>query len=152
MSIEAGLIAYLKTKPGVTDLAGSGAAYRIRADFLEESDIQTGPSAVVMNAGNNPTAFMGGVANTSSVTLTVDCWASTPADAKGLANAIANVTNGFPCLGGKAGLMGDQVVRSCFAKVVDVPPEIAPDLRELNMYGRRVELRMMVEESSPTFV
>lgn len=147
MSIEAGIIAYLKTKPGVTALAGSGAASRIRAGFLEEGDIQAGPSAVLMGSGNSSTPYMGGVTNTSNGTVTLDCWAASYADANSLATAIANVTNGY------RGMMGDSNFKACFVQqVIDVPPEIAPELRELNMFGRRVELYLLVEEPSPTFV
>jgi len=146
MSIEAGIIAYLETKKSVTDITGAGAASRIRAAYFEEGDIQVGPGAIVMGSGNASTPFMGGVTNTSSGTVTIDCWASEYKSANELAAAISNVVNGY------RGFMGDSNVKACFVQqVIDVPPEIAPELRDLNMCGRRVELYLLVEETSPTF-
>jgi hypothetical protein len=147
MSIEAGIIAYLQTKKSITDISGSGTASRIRAAFFEEGDIQTGPGAIVMGSGNSSTPFMGGVTNTSNGTVTVDCWASDYGSANDLAAAIANVTNGY------RGFMGNSNVKACFVQqVIDVPPEISPELRALDMFGRRVELYLLVEDPSPTFV
>lgn len=147
MSIEAGIISYLESKKSVTDLTGLGVSSRIRGGFLQEGDLNDGSAIVVTSAGNAPTVSMNGSEGLSSVTLNLDCLASEYGDANALAAAVANVTNGFAKTP-----VGSSFVDACFvSNVVDMPPEILPEIQELNVFGRRVEIFLWVRESIPTF-
>lgn len=148
MSIEAGIIAYLESHVSVTNITDVGAASRIRGGFLQEGDIQAGPSIVVTSAGNVPTYSMNGAEGISSVTLNLDCLASEYGDANSLAAAVVNVTSGFA-----KRPAGHSFVEACFvSNVIDTPPDVLPEIQELNVFGRRVEIFLWVRESIPTLV
>lgn len=148
MSIEDGIITYLETKKSVTDITGPGSASRIRGGFLMEGDIQTGPSIVVTSGGNQPTLSMNGAEGISSATLYLDCMASEYGSANSLAAAVSNVTNGFA-----KRVCGSSFVEACFvSNVADTPPDILPEIKDLNVFGRRVELFIWARESIPTLV
>jgi hypothetical protein len=44
-------------------------------------------------------------------------------------------------------------VTACFvSSVIDTPPDVLPEIEDLSVFGRRVELFIWLQEAIPTFV
>lgn len=85
MSAETDLLVLLKAAAPVTALVGSGAAARIRSNRAEEDDPR--PFVVYERSATEVFKGLDGTIFDTKVTLAVQCWGDTRAQAEALADA-----------------------------------------------------------------
>lgn len=89
-SLEQGLITYLLTKSGVTDLVGT-RVYPIRAPQSQT----TYPLIVVTRVGSARVTDMGGEVGLAHARIQIDCWGKTQLSVINVEDAVRLVLSGY---------------------------------------------------------
>lgn len=145
MSVESALHNYLGGVVGVTNLLGSGTAFRLYPDLAPAGP--TRPYATMFVVSTTRDRRVTGPGGIARANVQVDAWAETSLSRATVAEALRVALDGF------RGAMGSELL-DVRAVIVDGPfnsMERPEDASEEPIYRARMSVQVIHAESIPTF-
>lgn len=138
MSVESALYDKLSDTSAVTDLLGSGVAFRLYPDLAPASPTKPYATYFVVSTGRS--RHFAGITSSQVdfVRVQVDVWAATSLSRRNVAEAIRDALDGF------SGAMGDEalVVRRVAVEGPDMSTERPDYDDELPIYRARLDVEI----------
>lgn len=138
MSLASSLVTFLKTKIAITNLVGSGANARIRANKLKQREPV--PAIAFSVTGGEVVEHLGGMTDTSTVELELRCYGNSQEEADQLYAAVK------AALGGYRGTMGDVHIEGVALTTFGWVYEDPIDASDNGAYGVIVSFSVVYSE------
>lgn len=103
MDIEEALQTYFLSKTEITDILGTGTAFRLFPDFARGGTAF--PYATYQISGTEPAQHLEGSSELYGITMEYDIWGTSKSSVRSVAKALRNLLDGF------LGVMGDFDIR-----------------------------------------